>query len=256
MRLEGKISLITGAANAFLGKSMGFGGATAHLFCREGSKVIISDVNDDLGESAALKMRDSGFDVTYAHLDVTSESEWKTAINLITSKYGKLDVLVNNAGTCITKKFEDFTEADWIKDMDVNAKGVFLGTKNVLPAMLSGGGGSIINISSISGIVGSPNVPVYSAAKGAVRIFSKSIALQYAKQNIRVNSVHPGFANTQMTKVEFESFSVLRDLEEKIPMGRLCDIKDVAFGILYLASDESSYVTGVELVIDGGFTAQ
>ena len=120
MRLEGKISLITGAANAFLGKSMGFGGATAHLFCREGAKVIISDVNDDLGESAALKMRDSGFDVTYYHLDVTSESEWKTAINLITSKYGKLDVLVNNAGTCITKKFEDFTEADWIKDMDVN----------------------------------------------------------------------------------------------------------------------------------------
>ena len=256
MRLEGKISLITGAANAFLGSSMGFGGATANLFCREGAKVVISDVNDELGESAAFKMRDSGFEVIYTHLDVTSESEWKDAINLITSKYGRLDVLVNNAGTCITKKIEDYSEKDWETDMDVNVKGVFLGTKYVLPAMVSGGGGSIINISSISGIVGSPNVPVYSSAKGAVRLFSKSIALQYARQKIRVNSVHPGFANTPMTKVEFETSRVLNDLEEKIPMGRLCDIKDVAFGILYLASDESSYVTGVELVIDGGFTAQ
>ena len=256
MRLEGKVALITGAAAALPGELMGFGGAAAHLFVREGAKVVITDIRGELGEEAAAALREAGGDVRYLHLDVTSASQWMEAIKATLSTYGKLDVLVNNAGISVAARVEDLSEADWDAELSVHAKGVFLGTRAAIPAMRAGGGGSIINISSIMGIVGSPTSPAYSAAKGAIRIFTKSTALQYARENIRVNSVHPGYADTPMTREVFAPERVREALLRRTPMRRLGTAEDIAWGIVYLASDESAFVTGSELVIDGGMTAQ
>ena len=256
MRLEGKVALITGAAAAVPGELMGFGGAAAHLFVREGAKVVITDVRDDLGEAAAVALREAGGDVRYLRLDVTSASQWKNAVETTLSAYGKLDVLVNNAGISVAAKVEDLSEAEWDAELSVHAKGVFLGTRAAIPAMRAGGGGSIVNVSSIMGIVGSPDSPAYSAAKGAIRIFTKSTALQYARENIRANSVHPGYADTPLTREVFAPTRVREALLRKTPMRRLGSAEDIAWGILYLASDESAFVTGSELVIDGGMTAQ
>ena len=253
MRLAGKVALLTGAAAARPGQLMGFGGASAHLFVREGAKVVISDILDDLGEQAASEMRETGADVRYLHLDVTSEADWSQVIETILSDLGRLDVLVNNAGTVVMKKVEDLSEADWDLELSVHAKGMFLGTKHAIPAMRESGGGSIINISSVMGIVGSPTSPAYAAAKGAIRLFTKSTALQYATENIRVNSVHPGYARTPLNPLES---TALETVLGKTPMGRLGTAEEIANGILFLASDESSYMTGSELVIDGGMTAQ
>ena len=256
MRLKDKVALITGAAAALPGELMGFGGAAAHLFVREGAKVVITDVRDELGEQAAAALREAGGDVRYLHLDVTSASQWTDAIEATLSNYGKLDVLVNNAGISISARVEDLSEADWDAELSVHAKGVFLGTRAAIPVMRANGGGSIVNISSIMGIVGSPAAPAYSAAKGAIRIFTKSTAIQYARENIRVNSVHPGYADTPLTREVFAPARVREALMRKTPMRRLGTAEDIAWGILYLASDESAFVTGSELVIDGGMTAQ
>ena len=256
MRLEGKVALITGAAAAVPGELMGFGGAAAHLFVREGAKVVITDVRDDLGEAAAAALREAGGDVRYLRLDVTSASQWTSAVETTLSAYGKLDVLVNNAGISVAARVEDLSEAEWDAELSVHAKGVFLGTRAAIPAMRAGGGGSIVNVSSIMGIVGSPDSPAYSAAKGAIRIFTKSTALQYARENIRANSVHPGYADTPLTREAFAPTRVREALLRKTPMRRLGSAEDIAWGILYLASDESAFVTGSELVIDGGMTAQ
>ena len=190
MRLDNKVALISGAAAALPGELTGFGGAAAQLFLREGAKVVITDLQDELGERSAAALREEGGDVQYLHLDVTSASQWTDAIEATLSAYGKLDILVNNAGISVAARVEDLSEAEWDAELSVHAKGVFLGTRAAIPAMRAGGGGSIINISSIMGIVGSPTSPAYSAAKGAIRIFTKSTALQYARENIRVNSVH------------------------------------------------------------------
>ena len=256
MRLKDKVALITGAAAALPGELMGFGGAAAHLFVREGAKVVITDVRDELGEQAAAALREAGGDVQYLHLDVTSASQWTDAIEATVSTCGKLDVLVNNAGISISARVEDLSEADWDAELSVHAKGVFLGTRAAIPAMRASGGGSIVNISSIMGIVGSPAAPAYSAAKGAIRIFTKSTAIQYARESIRVNSVHPGYADTPLTREVFAPARVREALMRKTPMRRLGTAEDIAWGILYLASDESAFVTGSELVIDGGMTAQ
>ena len=198
MRLDNKVALISGAAAALPGELTGFGGAAAQLFLREGAKVVITDLQDELGERSAAALREEGGDVQYLHLDVTSASQWTDAIEETVSAYGKLDILVNNAGISVAARVEDLSEAEWDAELSVHAKGVFLGTRAAIPAMRVGGGGSIINISSIMGIVGSPTSPAYSAAKGAIRIFTKSTALQYARENIRVNSVHPGYADTPL----------------------------------------------------------
>ncbi len=256
MRLEDKVALITGAAAALPGELMGFGGAAAHLFVREGAKVVITDLQDELGERSAAAMREAGGDVQYRHLDVTSASQWTEAIEATVSACGKLDVLVNNAGISVAARVEDMSEAEWDAELSVHAKGVFLGTRAAIPAMRAGGGGSIINISSIMGIVGSPTSPAYSAAKGAIRIFTKSTALQYARENIRVNSVHPGYADTPLTREVFAPPEVREALQRQTPMHRLGTAEDIAWGIVYLASDESAFVTGSELVIDGGMTAR
>ena len=257
MRLEGKVALITGAAAGIEGELMGFGGAAARMFANEGAKVVLTDIKEDMGEKTAIQIREHGGDVLFLRQDVTNEQEWIETIRTTVSTYGKLDVLVNNAGSSSRHNVEDTTVEAWDGQMDVHAKGVFLGTKHAIPEMRKAGGGSIINISSIYGLIGSPTSTAYHAAKGASRLFTKSAAIQYAKENIRVNSVHPGYALTPLTRPGYdEDPSREAWCLARIPLGRLGNADDIAFGILYLASDESSFVTGSELVIDGGTTAE
>ena len=256
MRLHQKVALLTGAAAALKSEVMGFGGAAAHLFVREGAKVILTDIRDNLGERSAAALRADGHDARYMHLDVTSEQNWADVVAAVMAAHGRLDILFNNAGVARPGKVENITVETWDRELGVHAKGVFLGTRTAIPAMRKGGGGSIINTSSVMGIVGSPTSPAYSAAKGAITLFTKSAALQYAKENIRINSVHPGYADTPLTSGRFHDPAVRDQLIKRTPMGRLGTAMDIANGVLFLASDESSWVTGSELVIDGGMTAQ
>lgn len=256
MHLENKVALITGAAHGVKGELMGFGGASAWLFAEEGAKVVLTDVDVDTGERTVAQMREEGHDAIFLRLDVTSEDEWIDAIETTIDTYGRLDILVNNAGTSGRAIVEETTEEVWDGQMDVHGKGVFLGTKHAIPHMRAVGGGSIINISSIYGLVGSPGSTAYHAAKGASRIFTKSAAIQLANDGIRVNSVHPGFMHTPMTEPGLSEEGRLQFMLDRVPMGRMGTAMEIAQGILFLASDESSYMTGSELVIDGGMTAQ
>ena len=256
MRLQGKVALITGAATGIEGQTMGFGGASARLFAREGAKVVLTDINEADGERTAAQIAESGGDAIFKMLDVTSERDWSEAIDATMSRFGALNILVNNAGTAARTTVEETTEEIWDGQMNVHAKGVFLGTKHAIPEMRRAGGGSIINVSSIFGLVGSGSSTAYHAAKGAIRIFTKAAAVQYESDNIRANSVHPGFALTPLTEEAFSDAELMAPRMASIPLGRLGNANDIANGILYLASDESSFVTGSELVIDGGVTTQ
>ena len=256
MRLSGKVALITGAATGVAGEVMGFGGATARLFAREGARVVLGDINEQSGQKTASQIRESGGRALFVRLDVTSEVDWIDAIRTTVSEFGRLDILVNNAGTSAALTVEETTEEIWDAQMDVHAKGTFLGIKHAIPEMRKVGGGSIVNISSIYGLVGSPTSAPYHAAKGASRLLTKAAAVQYAGDNIRVNSVHPGYVLTPLTSSRL-SIPEERDWRmAETPLGRIGVADDIAYGILYLASEESSYVTGSELVIDGGVTAQ
>ena len=250
MRLEGKVALISGGAR-------GQGAAEAKLFAGEGAKVVFGDILDDLGKQVEAEIHEVGGEALYIHLDVTNAADWASAVEAAVSRYGRLDVLVNNAGITIRKNVEDTTEEDWDRIMAINAKGVFLGTKQAIPAMRESGGGSIVNISSTAGLVGSPySGASYAATKGAVRLFTKATAIQYAKESIRCNSVHPGLLETPMTQDMLADAAHREERTQRIPLGRVGTAEDVANGVLYLASDEASFVTGSELVIDGGATAQ
>ena len=250
MRLEGKVAIISGGAR-------GMGAAEAKLFAREGAKVIICDVLEDEGRQTEAEINEVGGDAVFVKLDVTSQDEWENAVNTAIERFGKLDILVNNAGIIVQSTIEDMTVELWDKVMDVNAKGVFLGTKTAIPHMKEAGGGSIVNISSISGIVGQDNVNAgYNASKGAVRIFTKAAAVQYAKENIRVNSIHPGPIATPMTAEGRADPERVALTAERTPLGRYGEPEEVANAVLFLASDEASYVTGSEVVVDGGYTAQ
>ena len=256
MRLEGKVALITGAAGGVEGELMGFGGAAARLFCREGAKVALGDINTESGERTAAQIRDAGGDAIFVKLDVTSEADWINAVAAAVGAYGGLNTLVNNAGTGARYTVEETSEADWDGQIDVHAKGTFLGIKRAAPELLKAGGGSIVNISSIYGIVGSPTSTAYHAAKGAIRLLTKSAAIQYAGDNIRVNSIHPGYCRTPLTADSYRNERHFAWINERIPLGRVGNADDIAYGIVFLASDESSFMTGAELVIDGGTTAQ
>lgn len=250
MRLDGKVALISGGAR-------GMGAAEAKLFAREGAKVVIGDVLEKEGHRTESEINEAGGECLFVLLDVTQESEWQNAVSATVSRFGKLDILVNNAGVLLRGVLEDTSSQDWDFVMGVNAKGVFLGTKAAIPEMRKAGGGSIVNISSMSGMVGQGNIqPVYNASKGAVRIFTKSTAVQYARDNIRVNSVHPGAVETPMTMDNWSDPEAKKRTVDHIPLGRIAQPEDIAYGVLYLASDESSFVTGSELVIDGGAIAQ
>ncbi len=254
-RLDGKVALISGGAR-------GQGAVEARLFAREGAKVAIGDILDAEGKGVEAEINEIGGECLFVHLDVTSEEDWLRAVESTVARFGKLDVLVNNAGIGSPRgpdgqraSIEDLTEAQWDRVMDVNAKGVFLGTKHAISEMRKAGGGSIINISSIAGMVGGTTT-AYGASKGAVRIFTKATAIQYAKEGIRANSVHPGVIETDMTAGMLADEAGRQVNLARHPIGRLGIPEDVAYGVLYLATDESSFVTGSELVIDGGLTAQ
>jgi len=250
MRLEGKVALISGGAR-------GQGAVEAKLFAREGAKVVFGDILDESGKQVEAEIHEAGGEAAYVHLDVTREDDWRTAVNTAIDRYGKLDILVNNAGILIRKGIEDTTEEDWDRIMGVNAKGAFLGTKHSIPAMRQAGGGSIVNISSTAGLVASPSGSAsYTASKGAVRLLTKSTAVQYAKEGIRCNSIHPGPIDTDMTQETLTDSAKLEERMQRLPMGRVGTADEIAYGVLYLASEEASFVTGSELVIDGGTTAQ
>ena len=256
MRLEGKVALISGAASGVAGELMGFGGAAARMFCREGAKVVLGDINTDGGERTAAQIRADGGEARFVKLDVTREGDWVDAVAAAVAAYGRLDILVNNAGTGARYTVEETTEAAWDGQMDVHAKGTFLGTKHAVPEMLKAGGGAIVNISSIYGIVGSPTSTAYHAAKGAIRLLTKSAAIQYAGDGIRVNSIHPGYCHTPLTDGSYQNERHFAWINERIPVGRVGNADDIAYGIVFLASEEASFITGAELVIDGGTTAQ
>ena len=250
MRLEGKVAIITGGAR-------GQGATEARMFAQEGASVVIGDVRDELGMQVEAEIRELGGEAVYLHLDVTSADDWQRAIDTAEQQFGKVDVLVNNAAIVLRKDIEETTSDDWDNIMAVNAKGVFLGTRAVIPAMRRAGGGSIVNISSISGLV-AVGPPAYIATKGAVRLFTKSTAIQYASENIRANSIHPGSVDTDMRREGLGSQTPeeIQARVDNIPLGRVGTTEDISYGALFLASDESSFMTGSELVIDGGYTAK
>jgi len=249
-RLVGKVALISGGAR-------GQGAAEARLFIQEGAKVVFGDILDTEGQQVEAEIRAKGGDATYVHLNVTREEDWQRAVQTAEARYGKLNILVNNAAIVIRGTIEETSEDEWDRIMAVNMKGVFLGTKYALPAMRRAGGGSIINISSGAGIAPAPGTSAaYAATKGGVRLFTKATAVQHAKDHIRCNSVHPGPIDTPMVRGPQDHPSSLEALVARVPLGRLGTAEEIAYGVLYLASDESSFMTGAELVIDGGRTAQ
>ncbi len=252
-RLQGKVAIVTGGAS-------GIGAATCRLFVREGARgVVIADVNETAAKVLEAELAQSGTRVLVRRLDVTQEDQWIETMGAVVAQYGRLDVLVNNAGRggpIARPTVEQTTEEAWDLMFATNAKGVFLGTKHAIPAMRRADGGSIINVISVYALVGSPLGTAYSASKGAARAFTRTTAVQYASEGVRVNSVFPGFVDTAMTRDLHAQPGVREERTALTPLGRLAVPEDIAWGILYLASDESGYVTGSELVIDGGVTAR
>ena len=248
-RLAGKIAIITGGA-------AGMGAAEARLFAREGAAVIIADVTDDDGAAVRESIRDAGGDAEFVHTDVTREADWEALIAGVLERHGRLDVLVNNAGLSSTSQADPTSTEGWLRIMEVNATGVFLGVKHAAEAMRRSGGGSIVNISSIYGLVGGDGGhPAYHASKAAVRNFTKAMAVRLGTENVRVNSVHPGFMPPMRSSAGMTDEARTR-LQRAIPLRRTGKVDEVAWGVLFLASDEASYVTGAELAIDGGFVAK
>ena len=248
MRLEGKVALISGG-------SRGMGATEARLFASEGARVVLGDILEEQGQELQAEIAESGGEAVFVKLDVTVESDWRRAVDTAVQRFGKLDILVNNAGIFERSTVQSQTIESWDRVMGINAKGVFLGTKAAIPAMRDTGGGSIVNISSVAGLTGSIQATSYNTSKGAVRILTKSTAIQCAVDGIRCNSVHPGPIETMMLGEVFPNPELRTQREAVIPMGRFGSIEDVAKGVLFLASDESSFMTGSELVIDGGLTA-
>ena len=230
------------------------------MLARHGAAVAITDILDDAGQKLAEDIRNEGGNARYWHLDVADEAQVQTVVNEIAQEFGKVSILVNNAGISgVNKPTHEISAQEWDHLMSINVNGVFYCTKHALPHLMKNAKGSIINLSSIYGLVSAPDVPPYHASKGAVRLMSKTDALIYAPHNIRVNSVHPGFIWTPMVENYIQSQGDIEEGKKMVgslhPLGHMGDVDDIAYGVLYLASDESKFVTGTELVIDGGYTA-
>lgn len=249
MRLAGKVALVTGATG-------GIGAAIVRRFAAEGAALSVADVQSSLGEALVAELLHAGGRAAYLDLDVTKEDRWRVAVEDTVQRFGGLNILVNSAGIYRRAQLEEVGESEWDRMFAVNAKGVFLGCKAVAAAMRAAGGGSIVNLSSIAGLVGSAISTDYNASKGAVRILTKSVAVQLAKDNIRCNSVHPAPIATTMGYEAAPEGEIRRQRLAEIPLGRFGEPEEVASAVLFLASDESSYVTGSELVVDGGLTAR
>jgi NAD(P)-dependent dehydrogenase (short-subunit alcohol dehydrogenase family) len=248
MRLSGKVALVSGGAS-------GMGQSESLIFAREGAKVVVADLLEE-GQQVADKIKGAGGQAMFVKLDVSKEAEWEKAVKAAVDAFGKLDVLVNNAGISGTFDQDMLSTTAWDKLMDINAKGVFLGMKTAIPAMQRAGGGAIVNISSISGFVGQNGVHMaYNASKGAVRIMTKTAAVQFAQHGIRVNSVHPGMLPPMRSSKGSADPTWREKMIRAVPMKREGRVEEVAHAVLFLASDEASYITGTELVVDGGYLA-
>ncbi|MDI3263118.1 MAG: glucose 1-dehydrogenase [Fulvimonas sp.] len=247
-RVKDKVILVTGAA-------MGMGQSHSELLAAEGARVFVADLNAALGEAVAEGIRQRGGQAEFLKLDVTAEADWNAAVARIIERAGRIDVLVNNAGILISKPVQDTTNEDWDRIFAVNVRGTFLGTRAVIPHMRQAGRGNIINISSIYGLVGAPNACAYEASKGAVRLFTKACAADLAPFGIRVNSIHPGVIETPMTREALADKAHLEQLLGPTLLKRPAKPIEVSQAVLFLASDESSFVHGAELVVDGGYTA-
>ncbi len=253
-RLKGKVAAVTGG-------TLGIGKAAVERMLEEGAAVGILDVLDKEGEALATALSNKGYPVAYWHCDVSDETQVKSAIDGVAERFGKLDVLVNNAGIAgPNKPTHELTEDEWDLVQAVNVKGVFFCTKHAIPHMKKAGSGSLINLSSIYGLVSAPDIPPYHASKGAVRLMTKTDALLYAPDRIRANSIHPGFIWTPLVEHHLQSTAdpeAARQATATLhPLGHMGEPDDIAWGVVYLASDESKFVTGSELVIDGGYTAR
>lgn len=247
-RVKGKIAIVTGGA-------LGMGRSHSMLLAKEGAKVVVTDINEQAGQQTVEDIKKEGGEAVFIKHDVANDADWKKVIQFALDTYGKVDVLVNNAGILIMKPVNETTEEEWDKIFSINAKGVFLGCKYILPAMQKAGGGSIVNISSIYGIVGAPSAAAYEATKGAVRLLTKAAAVDYVQYNIRVNSVHPGVIRTEMTKDLLAQGESAKALLGPTLLPRAAEPSEVSYAVLFLASDESSFMTGSEVVVDGGYTA-
>jgi NAD(P)-dependent dehydrogenase (short-subunit alcohol dehydrogenase family) len=256
-RVRGKIAIVTGGA-------LGLGAASARMLAREGATVVVTDLKDSEGKEVVKKINDKGGKALYLHHDVSREDEWEAVLARTVKEFGRLDVLVNNAGVAYSTLPEEQTLEKWRWLMSINLDGVFLGTKHAIRAMKQHPpkGGSIINLSSIEGLVGDPELGAYDASKGGVRLYTKSVAIYCAREklNIRVNSIHPGYIWTPMVENYLREHGDVGEGRKAAdalhPIGHIGEPDDIAYGVVYLASDESKFVTGAELIIDGGFTAQ
>ena len=252
-RLTDKVAIVTGGAS-----NPGLGHSTIHKFAEEGAKIVVTDIDIEGGEKTVSEIINKGGQALFIKHDVVSSKDWEKTIDKTISEYGKIDILVNNAGIALIAPFEDFSEDQWDKQINVNLKSVFLGCKAVIPEMKKNNYGSIINLSSIAGLVGLQGCAAYNASKGGVRLLTKSIAIEYGINKIRCNSIHPGFMATNMNdpKKITERGRDFDAIIQTIPLLSMGTAEDIANCALYLASDESSYVTGSEYVVDGGWTAK
>ncbi|MCC5871484.1 MAG: glucose 1-dehydrogenase [Gammaproteobacteria bacterium] len=254
-RLAGRVAVVTGGAK-------GIGSAICERLAGAGAGVAVTDIDDEQGQDTVARIEQVGGNARYWHLDVTDEAAVERTFREVRHTFGQIDVLVNNAGIAgVNKPTDEITLEEWNAVMDVNVRGVFLCSKHVIPYLREAGGGSIINLSSIYGIISAPDLPPYHASKGAIRLMSKTDALSYAREGIRVNSIHPGYIWTPLVEALAnqapEGPEAFRHaLAAKHPVGHIGEPDDIAYGVLYLASDEAKFITGSELVIDGGYTAQ
>ena len=256
-RFNGQVALLTGSAATNKHELMGFGGATVWRFLEEGGKgVVITDVQDEIGEKSALQLREAGHDAIYLHLDVTEEEEWKTVVEMTIKHFGRLDILVNIAGILDPKSILEIEPAVWKKTMEISTIGIFLGTRAVAPAMDQSGGGSIINLASMAAKQGSGSYgSAYSFSRGGMHNFSMSSALQLSQLGIRVNTIMPGWVHTPFTDYLYSDPEQSKYRTDRVPLRRWGKPDDIAGGILFLASEDASYMTGAELLMDGGVSA-
>ena len=251
--LTGKVALVTGAASAG-----GLGFAAARIMARQGASVFLTDIDGASAEARAAELRELRLAARAMPHDVTDEAAWSSVVAAAVEAFGKLDIVVNNAGIAVLRPMSEMTKEDWDRQLAVNLDSVYLGTKAALDQMRSqGGGGSIVNMSSVAGLVGVPGTAAYAASKAGVRVFSKTVALEAARENIRVNTVHPGMIWTDMQKVGIaDNKEVFDQIVQGVPMGRLGEPDDIGAMVAFLASDDAKYITGAEFVVDGGMVAQ
>ena len=247
-RVAGKVAIVTGGGQ-------GMGRSHSLLLAVEGATVVVTDVNETSGAAVAAEINAAGGRAVFIRHDVTSSSHWRAVVDEAVAKFGKVDILVNNAGILILKPLDQTDDAEWDLIMSINAKGTFLGCKHIVPAMQKAGGGSIVNISSIYGLVGAPSAAAYEASKGAVRLLTKAAAIDLHQYNIRANSVHPGVIATAMTTDLLSTPEMAKAVLATTILERPAQPREVSYAVLFLASDEASFMTGSEVVVDGGYTA-